>query len=367
MRRLPALLIAFAVPIAAGAQEKDKTCGDCSVPSLSSTPRPTTASAADPAAQELRRLDAEVNRVILAGDRPAVAALLDDGMVFVGEDGSIRPGQKLLENLRPPRDDQKTSLTPSEVSVRFFGDTALVTSRKTRSWEADGETNSVSWHETNTWVRRDGRWKLAASTSAYEQPPYAAADVAFDLPYEASQALGAQSARIVLYEFSDYECSFCRRFAHETLAMLEQEYVRSGKVALVYRDNPLDMHPRAMPAAVASHCAAAQGKLWAMNERLLRDPMGLSDEDLARNGREIGLDPASFDHCRQDPETAARIRRDKKEATAHGVKGTPSFVVAIRKPGEPTAHAVRIIAGAQPYDVFQRTLDGLLRVASLAN
>src|SRR5262249_12877873 len=210
---------------AAGAQANDKTCGNCSVPGLSSTPRRSPAPAGESASEELRHLDAEVDRVMVAGDRPAAAALLDEGMGSRGEDGSIRPREKVLESVRPPRAGRKTSVTPSEVSVRSFGDTAVVTSKKTRSWEANGETGSMSWHDTNTWVRRAGRWKLAASISTYEPPPYAAADVAFDLPYEASQALGERNSTIVLYEFSDYECPFCRNFAHETFAKVEQEYV----------------------------------------------------------------------------------------------------------------------------------------------
>jgi protein-disulfide isomerase len=359
-----ALLVACALPAVSRAQEKNKTCGDCSMPSLSSTPSPTPAREAPGAksrGEDLQSLDAETDRRMLAGDRTGLAELLDDAMVSVSEDGRITPREKFLERVRPPRASSNVAVTPSEVSVRMFGDTALVTSKKTRSWTMNGETNSMSYHQVDTWVRRDGAWRLAVALSTYDPPPYAAADVSFDLPFDSSLALGAKNPTLVLYEFSDYECPFCRTFAHETLSRVEQEYVRTGKVALVYRDNPLDMHPRAMPAALASRCAAAQGKLWAMNAKLLEDPVALSDEDLARRGREIGLDSAAFDRCRQDPETADAIRREMKEARTHGVKGTPMFAVAVRKPGQTTAHAIRLIEGAQPYEVFQKTLDGLLR------
>ena len=359
---LPILLAACALPVAAFAQQPDKTCGDCSIPSLSATPRPARAATARQArTDDLAALDAQLARLMLAGDRTAVAALLEPEMVSVGPDGTITPLQKFLDRVRPPLASSNASVASSDATVRIFRDTALVTSKKTRSWVVDGESESFAYHEANTWVRRDGRWKLAASLTSYEPRPYAAADVSFDLPYDASQALGNGQAGVVVYEFSDYECPFCRMFAHETFARVEQEYVRSGKVALVFRDNPMDMHPRAMPAALASRCAAAQGKLWAMNEKLLEDPVALSDEDLARRGREIGLDAAAFDRCRQDPATAQTIRREMKEARVHGVKGTPMFAVAVRRPGETSAHAVRLIEGAQPWEVFQKTLDGLLR------
>ena len=356
------IFLGCALAAIGSAQQKDKTCGDCTLPSLSGTPGPV--SDADARTDELKKLDADVDRLVLAGDEAGVAGLLDDSMVSIDEEGSATPRDKILSRVRPPRASSRVTLVPSEVVVRFFGDTAVVTAKKTRGWEMNGEPNSMSYHEVNTWVRRDGRWKLASSIRTYERPPYAAKDVAFDLSYDGSQALGRKDAPLVIYEFSDYECPFCRRFAHETFSRVEQEYVRSGKAALVFRDNPLDMHPRAMPAALASRCAAAQGKLWAMNERLLQDPVALADADLARNAREIGLDTAAFTRCSQDPATAEKIRRDMKEASKEGVKGTPIFVVAVRKPGEATAHAIRMIEGAQPYEVFQKTLDGLLRARS---
>lgn len=361
-RTLVSASLAFAASVLAAGQDnpRDKTCGSCSVPSLSSTPQAGTA--ADLPGGELARLDAESDHRTLAGDRAGLAALLDDRMISIGEDGSITPREKVLERVRPPRSGLQVSVAPSDVAVRLFGDTAIVTARKTRSWEVQGETRSVTYHEANTWIRRDGQWKLASSLRTYEPPPYAAADVSFDLPYDASQALGKKDAAIVLYEFSDYECPFCRRFAHETFSRVESEYVRSGKVALIFRDNPLEsQHPRAMAAALAGRCAAAQGKLWVMNERLLKDPVALSEEDFERNAREIGLDAAAFDRCRRDPATAEQIHREMKEASARGVKGTPIFVVAVRRPGEARAHAVRMIEGAHPFEVFQKTLDGVIR------
>jgi predicted DsbA family dithiol-disulfide isomerase len=97
------------------------------------------------------------------------------------------------------------------------------------------------------------------------------------------------------------------------------------------------------------------------NERLLRDPVELSDEALARDAREIGIDPANFEHCAQDPATAQKIRAGMKEADGFGVRGTPIFVIGVRKPGESTVRALRMIEGAYPYEVFKTTLDAVIR------
>jgi len=98
-----------------------------------------------------------------------------------------------------------------------------------------------------------------------------------------------------------------------------------------------------------------------MNERLLRDPPELSDEALARDARELGIEPAQFQRCVSDPATAQRVRAGMREAEGYGVGGTPIFVVGVRKPGDSTVRGLRMIEGAFPYEVFQTTLDGVIR------
>jgi protein-disulfide isomerase len=256
-------------------------------------------------------------------------------------------------------------VTSEPQEVRVFGDAAVVVAQKTRS-PVGGGPASFRWYETNTYVKDGGgRWLLAVSQSTTDPPDYSAPDVAFDLPFDEAQALGDKKAPVVLVEFSDYECPFCRRFAAETLPRLKSEYIDTGRVALVFRDQPLDVHPHAFAAATAGQCAARQGKLWSMSERLFRDPMALSAGDLARNAREIGLDATAFDRCLQDPATAARIRRDLEEAAALRVKGAPMFAIGVRKPGETKVRGLRLIEGAFPYEVFKATLDAVLRAQGL--
>src|SRR5690606_10632114 len=64
--------------------------------------------------------------------------------------------------------------------------------------------------------------------------------------------LGNADAPVVLIEFSDFQCPFCRRFWRETLPSIKEEYIDTGKVKFVYRDMPLSIHPAALPAAMAS-------------------------------------------------------------------------------------------------------------------
>lgn len=361
--RLP-LWFAAAVSLAAGLTPfatAQTTCeAPCATPSLSGTPAPTPPAAADPRTAELKALDAELDRATLWGDRAAVAAMLDDGMISVGGFDAVTPRQKVLDGIRPRKSPPKSTITPSDVIVSFSGDSAVVTAKKTQTYEVNGQADSNHYRDTNTYVRRGGKWRLVSSVSSSEDRFYSARDVSYDVDFDPSAALGDPKAQVVIYEFSDYECPYCRQFAAETLTRVQKDYIQPGRVALVFWDNPLDVHPRAAAAAAAGRCAENLGKRWPMSDKLLRDPVALSNEDFRRYAREIGLDPAAFDRCMSDPATAERIRRSLDEAYKMGVKGTPMFLVGVRQ-GDKKVRGLRLIEGAVPYEIFQATLDGVFR------
>lgn len=356
MRRwtLPVLLLLAAVPAA----KSQVTCSTCSVPSLTGTPAPE---AGDSKSGDLQRIDADYDSALVRGDRAAAAAILDDGMIRIDADGEITSRDKVLERISPSNPSSKFSRTASGVAVNVFGDTAVVTSQKTDAYEVNGRPDSTKYHVARTYVRRDGRWRMVSSLRTDDPPPYSAKDVAFDLDFDATNLLGDPKAAVVIFEFSDYECSHCRSFAAETLSLVEKEYVLSGKAALIYMDYPMEMHPRAFPAAIAGRCAEKGGKRWPVTMKLLRDPVALSDDDIRKAAREAGLDLAAFDRCVADPATGARVRQGMDEAFRMGVTGTPMFLIGIHKPGDPKVHGLRLIEGAVPFEIFRTTLDSVIR------
>jgi len=339
-------------------------CATCSVPSLAQSPAPSPRGAG-PAESELKALDAEIDQAFLRGDRAALAALLDDSLVLVGGFDEVGSKAQILEQMQPRKGPMKTTISSSDVVVAVSGDSAVVTSKKTRTTGESGAQESSRYRDTNGYARRGGKWRLISSQTSYEDPPYVAKDVSFDLDFDPAAALGDGRAQVVVYEFSDYECPMCRHFAAETFPRFEKDYVRTGRVALVFRDNPLTVHPRAASAAAAGACAETFGKRWPMTERLLRDPVALSDDDFRRHAREIGIESAGFERCVSDPATAGKIRQGLEEAKRLGVKGTPIFLIGVRRPEDRRVRAVRKIEGALPYEVFQATLDGVLRARGL--
>jgi protein-disulfide isomerase len=351
----------------ASAQTPATCAAPCPSPSLAGSPSPTPApapvrpsdvkSGAGPA-----EIDAAVDQASARGDREGVARHLDAGMVAVdGFSGSVQTREELLKQISPPSALSQYKTTESEVVVKTLGELAVVTSKKTDSWIFEGRPDSRSYRETNTFVRRGDAWKMILSAHTDEPPAYSPKDVVFDVPFDAAAVLGDPKASVVLVEFGDYECEMCRMFAKETMGRIEKDYVQTGKVAVLFRDHPLSGHKRAFPAAAAGRCASDAGKRWPMSERLLKDPVALSDEDFRKSAREIGLDLAAFEKCVADPATAKKIREGVSEDLDMDVKGTPMFLVGIHRPGEARVRGIRMVEGAVPYGVFRATLDGLLR------
>ena len=161
---------------------------------------------------------------------------------------------------------------------------------------------------------------------------------------------GSETARVVMIEYSDFECPFCMRFARETLPELDRQFIATGKVRLVFRHLPLGKHRFAQKAAEAAECAGHQGKFWPMHDRLFLDPKSLADEDLRAHASALGLDSPAFETC-QAGLMADRVQSDSASARLLGVTGTPAFFIGTVE----TDGRVRIrqrLKGAQPIRLF---------------
>lgn len=180
----------------------------------------------------------------------------------------------------------------------------------------------------------------------------------------ARPARGSETARIVVVEFSDYQCPFCALFFRQTLPQLDQEYIRTGKIKYVFNNVPLDqIHPAAFKAAEAAECAGDQSKFWEMHDKIFTNPRSLSAADLTTHARAIGLDLNVFSQCLDQGKNTASVRAGLSLAEKVGVDGTPTFVIALadtRNPLDPNVKVLSIISGAQPFAVFKSALDKAL-------
>jgi protein-disulfide isomerase len=157
---------------------------------------------------------------------------------------------------------------------------------------------------------------------------------------------GAESPKLVIYEYSDFECPFCGQ-AQPTMEQVLRAY--PGDVRLEFRHNPLAMHPRAMPSAIAGVCAEGQGKFWQMHDLMFANQQALEDADLGKYAADTGLDMDKFNACIASPEAAAKVRADMAEAVDAGVTATPSFGIG-----------GTLVRGAQPFSIFKSAIDSEL-------
>lgn len=145
--------------------------------------------------------------------------------------------------------------------------------------------------------------------------------------------LGAPKAPVVITEFSDYECPYCRQ-AHAQLRTLLERY--PNQLRLVHRHYPLDqscnttlsgpMHKNACFAAAIAECAGLQNRFWEANDYLFPEARMLHARSNAEIARDLGLDLPALETCLKDRGPRS-VAIDLDEGNRLGIQGTPTFVV----------------------------------------
>jgi protein-disulfide isomerase len=180
----------------------------------------------------------------------------------------------------------------------------------------------------------------------------------FDYPSPDGHAIGDPDAPVVIEEFGDFQCPFCRRFHDETLPRIVDDYVRGGQVYFVYRHFPVvdgsQPAQESHAAAAASVCAGWQNRFWDYHDLLFANQTAenvgdFTDARLRAMAERLGLDMVDFDGCYDSQDPLDVVESDAALAVESGLNGTPSFLVN----GNP-------IIGAQPYEVFQQVIEAEL-------
>lgn len=162
--------------------------------------------------------------------------------------------------------------------------------------------------------------------------------------YERSRLRGDANAPVVIVEFSDFQCPFCRS-VEPTLQALLVRY--AGRVSLAYRDFPLrEIHPQAQQAAEAARCAGEQGKFWEYHDRLYAGGAQLDAGSLAGYARELGLNVQSFSSCLASGKFRQAVEEDVQAGNRAGVSGTPAFFI----------NGI-FLNGAQPASAFEKIIE----------
>jgi protein-disulfide isomerase len=171
------------------------------------------------------------------------------------------------------------------------------------------------------------------------------------LPMNDSPALGSADAPLVLVEFTDFQCGFCRQFHETVFPKLVKDYVETGKLRIISRNLTLPFHAQAEPAARAALCGRDQNKFWAMREQLFARTATLSPTTIEQAATESGLDMAAFRACLSgNPAVGEQIKGDAAQAQTLGIEGTPTFILGTVTNGQITGTK---IIGVRPYAAFE--------------
>jgi protein-disulfide isomerase len=169
-----------------------------------------------------------------------------------------------------------------------------------------------------------------------------------------TRSKGSPTAPVTVYEMSDFQCPYCRRFALETFRTIEKEYITPGKVRWVFVNFPLtSIHANAVAAAGTALCAARQGAFWPVHDLLythqdawapLKEPgpffLSLADS--------AGISKPKLLECVKSPATESEIRYEAEGAERAGASSTPSFYIE-----------GGLLTGAHPLPVFRQVLDSV--------
>ncbi|PIS05168.1 MAG: hypothetical protein COT81_02400 [Candidatus Buchananbacteria bacterium CG10_big_fil_rev_8_21_14_0_10_42_9] len=136
---------------------------------------------------------------------------------------------------------------------------------------------------------------------------------------------GNPEAKVVIEEYSDFECPFCQQAAPILKKVVEKF---GDKIQFIYKDFPLiNIHSNALVAALAGRCAFEQAQFWEFHDLMFADQSKLSATDLKRGAFQLGLDSFQFNECLDSNKYFDDVNAEFEEGISRGVKATPTFFI----------------------------------------
>jgi len=169
-----------------------------------------------------------------------------------------------------------------------------------------------------------------------------------------SPVLGNTDASITILEWGDYQCTFCYKFHQNTLDIIKEDFIKTGKVKFIFKDFPLN-GPDSKLAAESSYCAQDQEKYWQYHDELYKNWGGertgwITRESLSKFAETVDLDLGKFNKCLDDHKYENKVNSLYEFGKEIGIDATPSFFVF-------NDQKMIKIRGNQPLEVFLKTFD----------
>lgn len=175
---------------------------------------------------------------------------------------------------------------------------------------------------------------------------------------QGSPLLGNPTAPVTIIDFSDFQCYLCARYVKSTEPLINQTYIQSGKVALVFKHLP-NRGFDSLGASLAAQCTNDQGKFWHFHQLLYKnqkpiDSGWVSNDNLKELASQIsGLNIQQFEECLKNEKYKSFLESDLALASSFGFQDTPSFIIVNSKDGSNP----QVLKGAHPFPSFKAIID----------
>jgi protein-disulfide isomerase len=175
---------------------------------------------------------------------------------------------------------------------------------------------------------------------------------------QGSPLLGNPAAPVTIIDFSDFQCYLCARYVKSTEPLINQTYIQSGKVALVFKHLP-NRGFDSLGASLAAQCTNDQGKFWHFHQLLYKnqkpiDSGWVSNDNLKELASQIsGLNIQQFEECLKNEKYKGFLESDLALASSFGFQDTPSFIIVNSKDGSNP----QVLKGAHPFPSFKAIID----------
>ena len=168
--------------------------------------------------------------------------------------------------------------------------------------------------------------------------------------------MGNPDAPIKIIEYTSYKCGHCSAFAFETRILLEEEYIKTGKVYFISKVIWDEL------SAEASYCAGEQNKYWELHDQIyVEQASPFSEETMAQWAENVGVEINQFNNCMALDTYKGRVVQDEAESQMIGVTGVPSFFISYTVNGKEN---VQVFPGHYPIEKFRQVIDeGLAKIS----
>jgi len=178
---------------------------------------------------------------------------------------------------------------------------------------------------------------------------------------------GSALARVAILEYSDFDCTYCAKYATDIYPLLDQAYIQAGTVKYFFRDLPGPEHPNALFKARLARCAGDQDHFWEAHDRLFRDQRPLDGPGLTQFATDLGLDESALKACISGDNHLDAIQRSARLASGMRINGTPAFLIGTLSEDGSVLRAAKVVLGAESFQAFRTVLDELLKPAEPAS